>query len=156
MKISFQLAIAGKHDKYAPDKVCKKSLIQLRIFPGSFKTALNPIWNGASAFRNKNFLMTWPKERAKRLKVQMQWKYVFKLDENTSTMSVEFRCNVWVHWVSGPVDRSTHFKMGLILGTVLKKFLVFPVRVLRSSQNGSELHPDLWIEKKLIQLWHCG
>ena len=57
---------------------------------------------------------------------------------------------VWIYGLGGLVDGDIYFRTRIILGTILRWFLVFYVHVLRFSRKGSGLHPDLRIQKKLL------
>ena len=57
---------------------------------------------------------------------------------------------VWVNWRTVLTDGGSHFRMRIILGTILTWFLVFNVCVPGCSRNGSGVRPYLWVEKKLV------
>ena len=58
---------------------------------------------------------------------------------------------VWVSWMTGLTDGGSHFRMTIILGTIVIWFLVFYVCVPECSGNGSGVRPYLWNQKKLVE-----
>ena len=67
--------------------------------------------------------------------------------EQYQKIKVTYSARVWNHYVRQPFHCSIHFRMRIILRTVLVTFLVFPVCILGSSRKGSGLHPDYWLER---------
>ena len=57
---------------------------------------------------------------------------------------------VWINWKMGLTDGGSHFRMRIILGTILNWFLVFHVCVPVCSRNGSGIRPNLWVQEKLV------
>ena len=74
---------------------------------------------------------------------------IIRLNFSATTMKYSHR--VWVHWVRGPINCNTLFKIMIILGTVPVTLLIFSVSVPGSSRRTSILHPDLRVQKKLVQ-----
>ena len=69
-----------------------------------------------------------------------------KLENNSRTMrSLVW---VWINWMRGLIDGGSHFRMKIILGTILIWFLVFHVCVPECSRNGSGVCPYLWVQEK--------
>ena len=58
---------------------------------------------------------------------------------------------VWVNWMTGLTDGGFHFRMRIILGTILIWFLVFHVCLPECSRNDSGVRPYLWVQKKLVK-----
>ena len=58
---------------------------------------------------------------------------------------------VWVNWMTGFKDGESHFRMRMIVGTILIWFLVLHVSVPECSRNGSGVRPYLWVQMKLVK-----
>ena len=58
-----------------------------------------------------------------------------------------------IHKLWGQIRGDTYFRMTIIPGMVLNRFLVFSVRIPGCTRNGSSLHPDLWFQKEFVSLW---
>ena len=80
-------------------------------------------------------------------KVSTVWPLVW----STVTMAtVRSPVWVWVNWMTGLTDGGSHFRMRIILGTILIWFLVYHVAVPECSRNGSGVRPYLWVQEKFV------
>ena len=57
---------------------------------------------------------------------------------------------VSISWRTRPTDGGSHFRMRIILGTILIWFLVFHVCVPECSRNGSGVRLCLWVQEKFV------
>ena len=57
---------------------------------------------------------------------------------------------VRINWTTRLIDRGSHFRMRIILGTIPISFLVFHVCVPECSRNGSWVCPYLWVQEKFV------
>ena len=70
-----------------------------------------------------------------------------KTKKKNQKIKVTYSVRVWNHYVRQPIYCIIHFRMRIILRTVLFTFLVFPVSVLGRPRKGFGLQPDYWLEK---------
>ena len=54
--------------------------------------------------------------------------------------------------MTGLIDGGSHFRMRIILGTILIWFLVFHVCVPECFRNGSGVRPYLWVQEKFVYI----
>ena len=64
--------------------------------------------------------------------------------------SVRSLVRVWFTWMTGQIDGGSHFRMRIILGTILIWFLVLHVCVPECSRNGSGMRPYLWVQENFV------
>ena len=57
---------------------------------------------------------------------------------------------VWIIWMIGLIDGGPHFRIRIILGTILIWFVEFHVCVPECSRNGSGVRPYLWLQEKFV------
>ena len=60
---------------------------------------------------------------------------------------------LWAVHTALVVRRVPHFGAGIVWGTIPRCSSVFPIIVPRCSRNGYGTSPNLWVQKKLVQLW---